>query len=121
METEGLLITNNTVERVVVDGYESIKTLVGGWIDAVRTSDGEMVGYVHDEGLITGLPMNPIATAMFGTIIAGPCVLLHATNAQGETDGADYSLTESDLRRVAWLAGAYRMWIDAHLARAEFV
>lgn len=123
METTGLLISHDAIRQVTKGDSFSLNELVGGWIDGVRPTDStiKIIGYVHDEGLLLGLPINPIATALFGVIIAGPCVVFHSVNENGENDGDDYSLTEDDLVRVSWLAGAYKMWTENHVTRAETV
>lgn len=119
METQGVLITHDMISHVAKSDHLSINEMVGGWFDAVVS--GDLVGYVHDEGLLLGLPMNPIATALLGQIIVGPCVLFRHHNERGETDGEDYSLNQDDLQRVAWLAGAYKMWVENHTTKTEAV
>lgn len=115
--TKGLLIAHNEMRSIDVGDHIDINTMVGGWFDAVRNDT--MVGYVHDEGLLLGLPLNPIATALFGRIIAGPCVLVGSINENGEYDGYNHDLTEADLLKVVYLADAYKMWAEAHLSHCE--
>lgn len=89
---------------VPVTDHKSINQLVGGWFDAIQcefTSDMFLagtdnvesftaVGYVHDEGLILGMPMNKLATLMFKRAIYGPCVVLSGTSPDGINDGDNY-------------------------------
>lgn len=123
METTGLLISHDMVRKVTKGDSFSINELVGGWFDAVTSTDTtvDLVGYVHDEGLLLGLPMNPVATALFGKIIVGPCVVFRCVNEKNKYDGEDYSLNEDDLHRITWLVGAYKMWVENHIVKSEAV
>lgn len=122
-QIDGLLITHNTVRHITKDGDTNLNEMIGGWFTAVTSSHStsNLVGYIHDEGLLLGLPLNPIATALFGSIIVGPCVVFRCVNDQNKYDGEDYSLSEDDLHRIAWIAGAYKMWIENHMVKAEAV
>jgi len=73
--------------------YEDLRAAVGGLIASVvlKCEDGRRRnGFVHDEGLLIGLPVNPRASAMYkaahpgmtafagpgwGTLV-GPCVII---------------------------------------------
>lgn len=90
---------------VPVSDLGSLQDYVGGNIDAVRftidTSDflseisGEkfvLVGYVHDEGALIGLPLNKIATFLFEQLIFGNVVLVNGTNGAGIYDGENHDL-----------------------------
>lgn len=84
------------------DLLTEIQSAVGGTIDAVRrgASDetGEtppfiIVGYVHDEGIILKLPLNPVATVLFEQNIFGDCLVVSGTNPEtGDYDGENYDL-----------------------------
>jgi hypothetical protein len=115
---DGVILTEHSAKHCEVTDSSSINDLVGGWFDCVYS--GDLVGFVHDEGLIQGLPLNPVATALFGSIICGPCVVLRGVSDTGENTGESYSLTENDLLRVIWLVNAYKTWFEAHATRAEF-
>ena len=58
-----------------------INEIVGGWFDIARTHDGRAM-FVHDEGLLLGLPVNEKATALYrnGHVspLVGDAVLLTA-------------------------------------------
>lgn len=79
-----------------------IQSAVGGTIDAVRRGatdeTGEtppfiLVGYVHDEGIILKLPLNPVATVLFEQNIFGNCLVVSGTNPEtGVYDGENYDL-----------------------------
>ena len=66
MFTALLVTPDNTCAEVTVDNYKQIQQLVGGPFDIARTEvRGDDVSiYVHDEGLIIGLPTNTIATVL---------------------------------------------------------
>jgi hypothetical protein len=88
-----------TPEPCFVDGYEDIQAQVGGLFDVVVTSLGDgdrvaFVGHVHDEGLLLGLEMNYLATALFQREIRGGCVVLWGLNEDGVYDGDNYDIPE---------------------------
>jgi hypothetical protein len=96
-EPEPILLGGGDTDRV-----SEIQAKVGGVFDAVRRgavdTSGEnkafqIVGYVHDEGRILKLPLNPMATMLFEQNIFGDVVLVSATNPEtGEADGEDYDI-----------------------------
>lgn len=63
---------------------------VGGHFDVVRRET--VVGYVHDEGLLIGLPLNPKASVLFNQYLVGNCVVVGCLNAKGTFDGDDYDV-----------------------------
>ena len=67
-----------------------IREVVGGWFDCVRGD--KFHGYVNDTGLIDGLPLNPVASVMFGQILAGDCIVFGSFSASGEYDGYEHSV-----------------------------
>jgi hypothetical protein len=78
-----------------------IQAKVGGYIDSVKTQaineadDTEMVlvGYVHDEGRILNMPLNPLASIVFNRELVGDVVLVNGTNPEnGDYDGENYDL-----------------------------
>jgi len=83
---------------VEYDGYLDIRGHVGGIIDVVRgalgprdlfglNGDLEFSFYVHDEGLIEGLPMNVLASALGRRPIAGPALVVGTPDHEGnDTD-----------------------------------
>lgn len=74
------------------DGHKVIHEIVGGWFDCVRRE--VIVGYVHDEGLLIGLPVNVLASALFSRPLVGDCVVLGALNERGDYDGENYNAPE---------------------------
>ena len=87
------------------NGHQTIHSLVGGWFDCVRSE--HYVGYVHDEGLLIGLPVNVLASAMFGQPLVGDCVVLGALNDDGEYDGENHDVPDILLsNKFAFMANA---------------
>jgi hypothetical protein len=106
---------------ISVGDYEHIQSLVGGHFDCVRVDydpvvfenepgakeilgDGPAtpfvaVGYVHDEGLLLELPVNPMASVVLQREIVGPCVLVSGSSPNGYYDGDNHDLPE-------WFANA---------------
>jgi len=75
--------------------YKRIVEVIGGYIDSVsHPSIDEIVGYVHDEGLLIGLEPNNYASYIFDRPLVGPLVIVGALNADGERDGEDYDAPE---------------------------
>lgn len=75
---------------MVEDTYNTIRNTVGGWFDCVRQKSFH--GYVHDTGLIDGLPFNPIASIVFGQVICGDVILFGSFSASGEYDGEEHAI-----------------------------
>jgi hypothetical protein len=63
--------------------------------------------------LIDGQHINFVATALFGRILCGTCVVFGAMNEDGEYDGDDHNVPEDDLRIIIHHAETYRMWLQA--------
>ncbi len=72
------------------DGHTLIHEIVGGWFDCVRGED--IVGYVHDEGLLIGLPLNAVASMLFQRPLVGDCVVIGSLNERGEYDGENHDI-----------------------------
>ena len=80
----GLIIAHDSITAIPLGDHTTIHEQVGGWFDCARQDD--LIGYVHDEGLLLGLPLNPIATALFGRIIVGNCVVYNSVDSKGDYD-----------------------------------
>ena len=72
------------------NGHHLIHEIVGGWFDAVRSE--QLVGYVHDEGILIGLAPNALASVLFERPLAGNCVVVGALNERGEYDGENHDV-----------------------------
>lgn len=96
-EPETVLLGGTTTERVT-----EIQNAVGGHFDAVRRQAVDesgkhkpfvLVGYVHDEGMVLNMPMNPIASVLFEQHLFGDVLIVNGTNPEtGEYDGETYDL-----------------------------
>jgi hypothetical protein len=106
----GLIIAHDSITAIPLGDHTTIHEQVGGWFDCARQDD--LVGYVHDEGLLLGLPLNPVATALFGRIIVGNCVVYNSVDSKGDYDGADHPLSLDQLNVIAFHCDAYQMWIE---------
>ena len=105
----GLIIAHDSITAIPLGDHTTIHEQVGGWFDCARQDD--LIGYVHDEGLLLGLPLNPIATALFGRIIVGNCVVYNSVDSKGDYDGADHPLSLDQLNVISFHCDAYQMWI----------
>jgi hypothetical protein len=72
---------------------------VGGHFDVVRLRD--VVGYVHDEGLLLHLPYNVRASLLFNVSLVGNCVLVGCLDNAGEYDGDDYDVPQHYVEMVS--------------------
>lgn len=116
--TKAIIITNESIETRTFEvgvTHTEIHDMVGGWFDCVRTDT--LIGYVSDTGLIDGEPINFIATALFGRILCGTCVVFGAMNEDGEYDGDDHDVSLHDLQVISHHAKTFEMWIDAMASR----
>jgi len=112
--TTAIIISNHGVSTKTFDvgvTHSEIHEMVGGWFDCVRTNT--LIGYVHDTGLIDGQHINFIATALFGRILCGTCVVFGAMNENGEYDGDDHNVPVDDLMAIAHHADTYKLWLQS--------
>lgn len=94
--------TMEFVETPSENALYFIQEAVGGYIDCVRGDD--FIGYVNDEGLLIGLPYNPIASILFGRNLVGNVLVVGAFSAEGKYDGDDHDLP-------SWLADMARQYM----------
>lgn len=110
MSTYGILLPCDGTEPlpVSVGDHNHIGEMVGGLFDAVRFDyDAEAieildapasaqefvaVGYVNDTGLLDGMPVNIMASIVFGRELRGPVVVVSGTSPNGEYDGDNHDV-----------------------------
>jgi hypothetical protein len=108
-------------ESVVIDGLESIQSLVGGNVEAVRVfaqkrdtdEPFELVGYCDDEGLVKKSEMNWLASALFRQEIRGNVVVV--TDAG---DGEDGDVPDTF---VKWLMSGFLRRVAESYNEASFI
>ena len=102
-----IIPAEGTPRTVMVEHPEGdfIRSVVGGWFDCVRGD--KFHGYVNDTGLIDGLPLNPVASVIFGQILAGDCIVFGSMSASGEYDGYEHSI---DPQVVVAVKSAHLLW-----------
>lgn len=108
-------------EPVVINGLESIQSLVGGNIEAVRIfaqkrdtdEPFELVGYCDDEGLVKDSEMNWLASALFRQEIRGNVVVV--TDAG---DGEDGDVPDTF---VKWLMSGFLQRVAESYNEATFI
>ena len=108
-------------ESVVIDGLESIQSLVGGNVEAVRVfaqkrdtdEPFELVGYCDDEGLVKESEMNWLASALFRQEIRGNVVVV--TDAG---DGEDGDVPDTF---VKWLMSGFLRRVAESYNEASFI
>lgn len=94
-----LLKTDGTHRRVDLPEQETYKTVSelvanGDAFDVVHDPQKRVRGYIHDRGLILGLPVNPVASLLFGINLAGDVLVTNPFNNKGIADGYDYDLED---------------------------
>lgn len=94
--TKALLVTAEDEIREIeipdTHALYELQTMVGGLIDCVRNDD--LVGYVNDEGLLMGLPLNGWASLMLGQPLVGDVVIVGGYNKAGYYDGENHDIPE---------------------------
>lgn len=82
--------TVSVVQTPSENALPFLQEAVGGYIDCVRSD--EFIGYVNDEGLLIGLPLNTLASVLFSRYLVGNVVIVGAYNDKGEYDGDDHDI-----------------------------
>ena len=102
LEPEGSVFT------IALSDYADLRDAVGGLIDSVsHTEYPDLVGYIHDEGLLIGLEPNALASLIFGRPLVGPCVIVGCLSPTGAYDGENYDVPERyDVEVLSALASA---------------
>lgn len=79
-----------------VGQLQRLQALIGGWVEAVSSSDGRVTFWVNEEGKIKGLPVNELATAFWWALcpeavdvdtLCGTVVITGGFGPDGETLG----------------------------------
>lgn len=91
--TRGLLVkTDKTFEYINTNGYKDIQRAVDGFIEAVSFGENSYFCYINEEGKLTGLEVNELATSlwydsgeriMLGDFIAGDAVFFGGVDSNG--------------------------------------
>jgi hypothetical protein len=75
---------DGTMEQVDLQGrkvtLEQLQQAVGGYIEAVPGTNAR--AYCNEEGMLTGLPFNAIASHLFGMALVGNVVVLETGDKQ---------------------------------------
>lgn len=74
MNGDLLLINPDGTNNMIRNGYEGLRDAIGGAFDFVD-AQGSVGIYVHDEGMLIGLPLNTPVSIMIGRPLYGPCVI----------------------------------------------
>jgi hypothetical protein len=98
---------------------DKIREVTGGWFDAIPLPDYQCVMYVHDEGHLINLPLNPIATALAGRLVAGDVVIVGTHDRNGYHDGENHSVTYTLLSAVASQQKIILMRLQAEMQNAS--
>ena len=95
----------DNVTEITVASLEDMQAAVGGYIEGVQLKDGFM--YCNEEGKLTGLPANRIATQLAQTlpydIIVGSVIVF----GNGDANGNDTHVTKACIARTKTIAARY--------------
>lgn len=98
IKTDG---TKSVAEFEVGKSYDLISNAVGGYIQCVTLRDKDFCDmWINEEGKLTGLELNPIATALWADMydmtdmIVGDVIITGGTDDEGETLGLKDELVE---------------------------
>ena len=72
LKLEGKSITETDIENTL----EALQKSVDGYIETITLVQGRAVMIVNEEGLLRGLGINPLATALYGSAIVGVAVVV---------------------------------------------
>jgi len=80
--------------------WQSIKSLIGGWLEAVSGVMGHWIAYGDEEGNLKGLPQNPLATGIIMAADGAPVPPVGTVVFVGMTYvGGEDGYTEADCPR----------------------
>lgn len=96
---------------------DTISSPHGTWFDCVLGENFR--AYVNDTGLIDGLPLNPVASIVFGQVICGDVIFFGSYSPKGEYDGNEYSIPKCVVKDVSRHYFLWRTNADAQADRAE--
>jgi hypothetical protein len=60
----------------ILNVLDELQRAVGGYIETLTLIPGKAVMIVNEEGRILGLPVNPAASALAGTLIVGTALIV---------------------------------------------
>ena len=109
---QGIIIrTNGTVEGQDFNGLSDYQSVVGGLITSIFAVNGDIEGYANDEGLLLGLPLNPVASILFGQYLVGNVVIIGAPDDEGKD--TDATMTTALQQYMTQLQAAQIMHSDS--------
>ena len=91
---QALIVKAETMETSIVDipregALPMLQEAVGGWIEAVSLRDFDF--YCNEEGKLTGLPVNEVATALWEEVYGPTDVIMGDIIIVGPVDGEGYN------------------------------
>lgn len=88
LKLEGTTVTQVEIENTL----EALQAAVDGYIEAVTLVPGRAVMIVNEEGVLLGLPVNVIASAVANTQIVGTAIVVGV-------DGEEFTDVPEDVER----------------------
>lgn len=67
--------------------FEGARRVVGGHVEVVR--HGSELWLVNEDGRLKGLPMNALASQIYGRVLVGPVIMLTTREAIRQVLGAE--------------------------------
>ena len=96
---------------------DTISSPHGTWFDCVLGENFR--AYVNDTGLIDGLPLNPVASIVFGQVICGDVIFFGSYTPAGQWDGEEHDVPECVIESVKMHWSLLNTNVDARNARLE--
>lgn len=113
-KTALVIRTDGTVGVTALDTTHELSAMqeaVGGYIQLVPVADESLSCFCNEEGKITGLEYNPLATLFVGDYlapgdwIAGDLLIMGKVDSRGETLGLTERQFEGVIARLTMLTG----------------
>ena len=74
---KALLLDGSGARAIDIENkLEAFQEAVDGYIETLTLVPDEVVMIVNEEGLLRGLGINPLATALYGSVIVGVAVVV---------------------------------------------
>ena len=100
-----------TLEKLPVGDWKDVTELLDGWMEIVRPMyelPRPYVLVVDEEGVLKGLPINPLASMCYGSGICGPAVIM----AEGWVDGEPDLIGLTDDQITYAIGALRRFYVD---------
>jgi len=112
---KALKSTGRIIQIVDIENtLEALQKAVDGYIETVYLDSNKAVMLVNEEGLLRGMSPNPFASAIAGTVIVGPAIIIGV-------DGEEFTdVPEDIIKEIVHLFGTMETEITREGAMQAF-